>query len=356
MLPKNKNDKLKRAVIKEELVALVQDVTTAIILNQFIYWQERTKDFDKFIVEENERLRMSNGKNKINLTSGWIYKKAEDLSEETLLGLSVSNMRRHINKLVDAGFIQQRKNPLHRWDRTIQYRVDMIKIRTNLKKLGYVLEGYAQIEVPISKIEIARKHSISKMKIRSFEIEIRKSKTETRMSKMKIRTAQNRTAIPKTTTEITTEITTETTSENTFKEKAPAVPKSVDNFVRKKHRQDDELSDTPIEPSIQTKTFLGIFQIKYKLQLGIQHPVIADKKVIAQINAIFSTETYYSKSKQTVLHVPGFLMSDMVRKYLGTRYQADCDYSIWHFLSDGIFSNLVLNCLDDLDKEKMVMA
>jgi hypothetical protein len=46
--------KLKRVVIKEELVALTGDIIEAIILNQFLYWSERVEDFDKFIMEEKE--------------------------------------------------------------------------------------------------------------------------------------------------------------------------------------------------------------------------------------------------------------------------------------------------------------
>ena len=41
--------KLKRAVIKEELVELTGDFRPALILNQFIYWIERMYDADKYI-------------------------------------------------------------------------------------------------------------------------------------------------------------------------------------------------------------------------------------------------------------------------------------------------------------------
>ena len=43
--------KLRRVVIKEELVALTGSVDAAIVLNQMIYWSERVKDFDDFIAE-----------------------------------------------------------------------------------------------------------------------------------------------------------------------------------------------------------------------------------------------------------------------------------------------------------------
>ena len=47
--------KLKRAVIKEELVELTGDFRPALILNQFIYGIERMYDTDKYILEEKER-------------------------------------------------------------------------------------------------------------------------------------------------------------------------------------------------------------------------------------------------------------------------------------------------------------
>ena len=42
-------NKLKRVVIKQELVELTGDYRPALILNQFIYWTERMKDTDKYI-------------------------------------------------------------------------------------------------------------------------------------------------------------------------------------------------------------------------------------------------------------------------------------------------------------------
>lgn len=49
--------KLKRAVVKEELVALTGKPNYAMVLNQFIYWSERVKDADTFLKEEMTRVR-----------------------------------------------------------------------------------------------------------------------------------------------------------------------------------------------------------------------------------------------------------------------------------------------------------
>lgn len=134
--------KLKRVVIKEELVALTGDTTAAIILNQFIYWSERVRDFDKFIEEEKERMAMGGEEVSIEKRNGWIYKKVEELADEIMVTKSSKTVRRRIKDLVDAGWIDERNNPKVPWDRTKQYRVNITKIQYDLQKLGYALEGY----------------------------------------------------------------------------------------------------------------------------------------------------------------------------------------------------------------------
>ena len=135
-------EKLKRAVIKQELVELTGDFQKAVILNQLIYWSERIKDFDKFIAEE-KRIAKEIGQNvTIEPKRGWIYKKAEELAEETMLNLSAPGMMNHIKKLVEKGWISQRRNPKNKMDKTYQYRVNLTKIQLDLLQMGYALEGY----------------------------------------------------------------------------------------------------------------------------------------------------------------------------------------------------------------------
>jgi len=137
--------KLKRAVIKEEFVALTGDVVEALILNQFLYWSERVDDIDQWIREENMRRAMTN-RDEIELNHGWIYKKASELNEELMLNMSEVALRRKIKRLVERGFIQERRNPTHSWDRTLQYRVDLQKIRDALHEIGYELQGFRFLE------------------------------------------------------------------------------------------------------------------------------------------------------------------------------------------------------------------
>lgn len=133
---------LKRVVIKEELVELTGDFRSAIILNQFIYWTERMKDTDRYIEEEIERASKEDIKIDMDKSYGWIYKATDELNEEVMLGMSAATIRKYIKQLIDAGYLKERKNPKYKWDKTMQYRVDIYKVQLELAKLGYALEGY----------------------------------------------------------------------------------------------------------------------------------------------------------------------------------------------------------------------
>lgn len=133
--------KLKRAVIREELVALTGDAVTALILGQMLYWSERTQDVDRYIAEESQRDPATS----IQPTHGWIYKTAEELADEIMLGGSRSTISRRLVELVKAGWLQRRNNPAHKWDHTWQYRVDFHKVQSALQDLGYHLEGYKRL-------------------------------------------------------------------------------------------------------------------------------------------------------------------------------------------------------------------
>ena len=133
---------LKRVVIKEELVALTGDFRPALILNQFIYWIERMYDTDKYILEEKERALKHEIEVSIDESKGWVYKTAEELNDELMIGMSVPTIRKYIKQLVEKGYLIQRRNPKYKWDKTMQYRVDLYKVQLDLGKMGYVLEGF----------------------------------------------------------------------------------------------------------------------------------------------------------------------------------------------------------------------
>ena len=131
-------EKLKRIVIKEELVALTGHWMSAIILNQFLYWSERTKDVDQYVQEEAARAKAE----ELQLTYGWIYKTAEDLNGELMVDVSVATIRKYIKLLVENNWLSERHNPIHKWDRTLQYRPNLPRIYRDLFSKGYILDGY----------------------------------------------------------------------------------------------------------------------------------------------------------------------------------------------------------------------
>lgn len=139
-------NKIKKAVIREDLLSITKDYRKAILLNQFIYWSERVSDADKFIEKENE-IAKNNGEVERELFYGWIYKTAEELADEVMLGLSASQIRRYINDLVELGYLSKRNNPKYKWDRTLQYRVNLVNIAKDLKKNGFPLSDY-KIDIP----------------------------------------------------------------------------------------------------------------------------------------------------------------------------------------------------------------
>ncbi|MFJ7971727.1 hypothetical protein [Psychrobacillus sp. NPDC096389] len=140
-----KSTKLKRVVIKEELFKLTGSMEEAVILNQFIYWSKRTNDTDLYIAEEKKRLEENGEPINYPLSKGWIYKTAEELADEVMLGISTSTLRKRLNKLVDEGYLSRRNNPRNNWDKTFQYRVNIVKLKFDLQKLGYELEDYPQL-------------------------------------------------------------------------------------------------------------------------------------------------------------------------------------------------------------------
>lgn len=206
--------KLKRAVIKEELVALTDDFKEAIVLNQLIYWSERVNDSDHFILEEMERERRfadgsveSKEDKEESLKNGWIYKTAEEMIEEVMLRCSTSTMDRIFKSLVDKKYISRRRNPKYKWDKTWQYRVNLNKIQAELVKIGYSLEGY-NLVFPDQNTP-GNEDGESKPQNEESNPQNNESKPQNGESN-----PQNGGAIP----EITTETTSEITSNNFFEE------------------------------------------------------------------------------------------------------------------------------------------
>lgn len=137
----SEQNKIKKVVLREDLLAITGDYRKAIILNQFIYWSERVSDADKFIEQENE-IAKKNNETERDLFYGWIYKTSTELADEIMLGISSSQVGRYVKELCDCGFLSKRNNPKYKWDRTLQYRVNLVNIAIALREKGYPLSDY----------------------------------------------------------------------------------------------------------------------------------------------------------------------------------------------------------------------
>ena len=334
-------NKIKKSVIREDLLAITGDYRKAIILNQFIYWSERVADADKFIEKENE-IAQSNGEETRELFYGWIYKSAEEMADEIMLGLSASQVRKHIGSLVDMGYLSKRNNPKYKWDRTLQYRVNLVNIARDLKEKGYPLSDY-KIVIPDS----------APLNAHQCAINGEQSQNQTHSDDE---------AIPENTTDITNK---DYNSENTDKasdksevnykalsrtsgnkvaEKLPYeyTQEQFDEFIKgrvsdivKKNFPDNKEEIEPISKII------SYFYEQYLDNMGERHPVMSDavylgivKKLLNPIDAIWGSRDR--------LNVLGY--EAMIDRFFKTDYGEKSghytDYRIGYFFSDTVMENL----------------
>ena len=333
-------NKIKKSVIREDLLAITGDYRKAIILNQFIYWSERVADADKFIEKENE-IAQSNGEETRELFYGWIYKSAEEMADEIMLGLSASQVRKYIGNLVDMGYLSKRNNPKYKWDRTLQYRVNLVNIARDLKEKGYPLSDY-KIAIPDS------------------------APSNTHQCAINGEQSQNQThsddeAIPEITTENTyirdyhTEITDINASVPDRTEDTPYL--NMDNCtsdeiknhyvircrrIAKKHNITDHQKIDGVVNTIE------YFCRKYYETLGEHHPVLSDRALERVfINFCFPPELLYE------FRCTDFdAYKEMIDRYFMTEYGkyqlsgVTPDYSISHFMSEQILINLCKNAFN----------
>jgi hypothetical protein len=134
--------KLKRAVIREEYVAITKNDSMALILNQLIYWSKRTRDYKKFIQEERKRATVEDKDNDTFFKYGWIYKSYSQLKHELMTSRSEKTIGRHLEQLVELGFISRKKNEKYKFDKKYKFRVNILNIINELNEHGYEMLDY----------------------------------------------------------------------------------------------------------------------------------------------------------------------------------------------------------------------
>lgn len=141
---------LRRIVLKEEYVLLLNDLVDALVLRQMEFWQRHVASFETYYKEELlRRDQMGQG----SKSYGWVYKKSRQLAEEDFRkAISEDRVRRSLRRLVERGILDERRNPspVHRYDKTLQYRLDLWQLRQQLegseavRRVGYELPTWAE--------------------------------------------------------------------------------------------------------------------------------------------------------------------------------------------------------------------
>lgn len=316
--------KIKKAVIREDLLSITNDYRKAIILNQFIYWSERVSDADKFIKKENE-IAKNNGEEERELFYGWIYKTAEELADEVMLGLSASQIRRYISDLVDMGYISKRNNPKYKWDRTLQYRVNLVNIAKDLKKNGYPLSDY-RIEIPENE------------KFNAHECAINNES-------MKNQTQVSDEAIPKNTnidysnrdydSEITREVHTSVSEKQTARVTRQNMQAKIDDMFNRF----SEICDNSIENETIRRTVKSSFHRYMNLYENYfckVHPILTDKtltNVCLSLSNVTDTEhNHFEWTDVYLADETGLTGLDrMVNEHFRRAHRRETNYSITHF-------------------------
>jgi hypothetical protein len=139
--------RMKKAVLREDMMALTQDVTQALVLGQMLYWTKTLDKVNDWLFEENKRLaEVELPQHEYNY--GWIYKSAREMREDLMNAFSEDAIQRAFSSLVTKGILMKRKNPIVRYDRKLQYRVDIVFLRRLLKDRGYEMTDFQLATIP----------------------------------------------------------------------------------------------------------------------------------------------------------------------------------------------------------------
>ena len=339
-------EKIKKAVIREDLLSITENYKEAIILNQFIYWSERVNDADKFIEAENKIAR-ENGEQEREPIYGWIYKTAEELSDEIMLGLSASQTRKYIAKLVDYGYIQKRNNPKYKWDRTLQYKVSLVNIARALKRKGYSLCDY-KIEIPDDNAGsnahqcvinapqnenqiVSGNEAIPEITTETTIIDYQTENTDNKVFSQEEKTSYNKAfSVEKAyrSPDISYEYT-----EKEFKE---FITKKVDHIVREISPEEYDASVEPIS------AIIAYFYKRYCECMGKRHPILTDAaytKIIMKL--IEPVEDVWKRDFRLDKTVYYAMIDQFFKTDYGVKSGNITDYRMSYFMSDTVQSNLV---------------
>lgn len=137
------SDKLKRVVLKEELVQLCEyKAIPALVLSQMLFWSEvATKDLSE-LKDSSAEQELKKAKARRLKLGEWVYKSAKDMAQELMGIASRRTISDALGYLVKRGWLETRRNPDYLADNVLQYRFIFLKLRGDLHRLGYTLDSY----------------------------------------------------------------------------------------------------------------------------------------------------------------------------------------------------------------------
>jgi hypothetical protein len=145
----------KKVVLREDFMELTKDINQALVLSQMLYWTKKIDNLNDMILEENKRLA-EHGQPQIEYFHGWIWKSARQMKEELFHALSEDAIQRAFVALADKGIFIKRRNPNFKYDRTLQYRIDLVLLRRMLKDIGVEFTDFQLDSIPHSAGSITR--------------------------------------------------------------------------------------------------------------------------------------------------------------------------------------------------------
>jgi len=112
------------------------DACEAALLNHLEYcltWKRRTQGQ----AERLNQAALASGELPTQDTEDWWYATFDELGENLLNCWGRSKVITSLNSLIERGYVERRRNPKYKMDRTWQYRLCIQNVRDGLKKAGY---------------------------------------------------------------------------------------------------------------------------------------------------------------------------------------------------------------------------
>ena len=138
---------MKKAVLREDLMKVTDDVVQAMVLGQMLFWTKTLDKVNDWLFEENKRLAEYDfPQHEYNY--GWIYKSAKQMRDDLMNAFSEDAIQRAFASLTKSGVLLKRNNPLCGYDRKLQYRIDLILLRRKLKEIGWEMTDFVMDSIP----------------------------------------------------------------------------------------------------------------------------------------------------------------------------------------------------------------